>query len=211
MSAEVQAQRSSTTAAQLQPTGKERRWAILRPAGRFAAWSLAAYLILLVFPPAPGALGPGADPGSMIGFNMAHAYGLVMGRDLFWTYGPLTYLVSPDPVSGDKYLSLMFPLGIYLAWAGAFLLLIRRCRPRGLALWAGLVLASLGLLNPLLSPERAEMALITVALLPLAFPGRFRYLEIGFLGVLAGIATLLRFNLAVQYGPMALGIWAFTV
>jgi hypothetical protein len=211
MSAEVQAQPSMVTAAQLQPAGKERHSDILRQAGRFAGCAFAFYLVLLAFPPAPVSLGPGADPGSMIGFNMAHAYGLVMGRDLFWTYGPLTYLVSPDPISGDKYLSLMFPLGIYLAWAGAFLLLIRRCRPRGLALWAGLVLASLGLLNPLLSPERAELALITVALLPLAFPGRFRYLEIGFLGVLAGIATLLRFNLAVQYGPMALGIWAFTV
>ncbi|HLK33447.1 MAG TPA: hypothetical protein VKT29_10185, partial [Terriglobales bacterium] len=54
------------------------------------------------------------------------------------------------------------------------------------------------------------LALLTVALLPLAFPGRFRYLEVGFLGALAGIATLLRFNLAVQYGPVALGVWVFT-
>ncbi|HLK31526.1 MAG TPA: hypothetical protein VKT29_00470, partial [Terriglobales bacterium] len=143
-----QAQCPATGPGGAEPTAAPPRSLWLQSAaGQFASWVLALYLILLVFPPAPAALRPGADPGSMIGFNMAHADGMVMGRDLFWTYGPLTYLVSPDPVSGDKYLSLVFPLGIYLVWAGAFLLLMRRCRPRALALWAGVVLAALAILN----------------------------------------------------------------
>lgn len=176
-----------------------------------ACWALFLYFVLLSFPPTPSSLGPGLDPGELLGLNLAHADHLVLGRDLYWTYGPFTYLVTPDPISGEKEASLIFTLGVYAVWVGAFAVLLARSRRRLLALWAGAVLAGLAVLNPLLGPERLELAIIAVALLCLDGQTRWRYAHTSLLGVLAAIAVLLRFNLGLQYTPVFLGILALTI
>lgn len=176
-----------------------------------ACWVLFVYFSLLSFPPEPSSLGPGLDPGELLGLNLAHANHLVLGRDLYWTYGPFTYLVTPDPFSGEKNASLIFTLGVYAVWVGAFAVLLARSRRKWLALWAGAVLAGLAVLNPLLGPERLELAIIVVALLCLDGQARWRYATTCLLGVLAAIAVLLRFNLGLQFTPVFLGILALAV
>lgn len=76
---------------------------------------------MAALPPIPGAVGPGLDSGWVIGMNLAHTQGLVHGKDIVWTYGPLSYLYLPDGSGNGLYRVLAFLLGLYLIWCVALL------------------------------------------------------------------------------------------
>ena len=79
------------------------------------------WLILAAIPEVPAPILPGLDPGWVLGLNLAHSQGLVHGKDIVWTYGPLSYLSLPAAGIGDMYLSLIYRWGIYLLWCVALL------------------------------------------------------------------------------------------
>src|SRR5215831_5201776 len=61
------------------------------------------WLVLAAVPEIPTPILPGLDPGWVLGLNMAHTQGLVHGKDIVWTYGPLTWLYYPDAGPHDVY------------------------------------------------------------------------------------------------------------
>ena len=156
------------------------------------------YFALIAFPPPPGPIGTGLDQSFMIGLNMAHQQGLVAGKDLHWTYGPLGYLIFPDASSGQSDLVWIFRLGVYSLWVVAMLWLVLTARSKAIALWAVAVLGTAAVLDRLLSPDRLQMASLTVALFPLARRSRLVYAETAVLGALSGIALLCRFDLGIE-------------
>ena len=79
------------------------------------------WLVLAAVPEIPTPILPGLDPGWVLGLNMAHTQGLVHGKDIVWTYGPLGYLAYPDPSGHSMYPALAFRLGMYLLWGVALL------------------------------------------------------------------------------------------
>lgn len=171
----------------------------------------AIYIVLLAFPSPPTAITSGLDSSYMLALNMAHAQKLVAGQNLHWTYGPLAYLSMPDPISSEKSLALIFGFVFYLIWIGALARLIVISESKLLALWTGMLLAASGFLAGQWSSERLELAIITVALLPLVKRTRFRYLELAILAALAGTALLLKINWGIQYGLLFLAVFAYTV
>jgi len=58
---------------------------------------LLAVCAILTIPPPPGSLGAGLDPSFLYGVNMAWNRGMTHGRDFVFTYGPLSWLLFPDP------------------------------------------------------------------------------------------------------------------
>src|SRR5579871_4375598 len=75
------------------------------------AWMLlaaACYSAFLNFPVSIGLSGTGLDASWRLGLNLAHSQGLVAGRDIIFTYGPLGYLVYPESASGAPFWALAF-------------------------------------------------------------------------------------------------------
>jgi hypothetical protein len=53
--------------------------------------ALVVYFALAAFPPGPLPASTGLDPSWVAGLNMAHAQGLVAGKDWVFTLGPLGF------------------------------------------------------------------------------------------------------------------------
>ena len=58
------------------------------------------YVAILSVPAPWASYGTGLDPSWILGLNLAHSQGLVAGRDMVFTYGPLGYLLYPEPLGG---------------------------------------------------------------------------------------------------------------
>lgn len=71
------------------------------------------FFALLVFPQVPLAPHAGLDTAWMAGLNMAHAQHLLFGRDVAFTYGPLSYLAVPIFPEAEPNLVLAYTFGIY--------------------------------------------------------------------------------------------------
>src|SRR5580693_4453453 len=105
-----------------------------------------AWLALVALPAIPPDMTGGLDPGWVIGLNMAHAQGLLHGKDIVWTYGPLGYLLYPDASGHDLYRVLGYRLGVYLLWCAA---LLRLCFVESrLKEWIVILIAVCVLLDP---------------------------------------------------------------
>src|SRR5579863_8721440 len=93
-----------------------------RRASRLTVWLLVLtviYVALISLPGPPRSSGTGLDASWALALNLAHARGMVAGRDVIITYGPLGYLLYPEPLSGAPILALIFRLGLYLLFVAA--------------------------------------------------------------------------------------------
>jgi hypothetical protein len=81
-----------------------------RSLGQIAVFVLFA---LLVFPQLPLVPHTGLDTAWMAGLNMAHAQHLLFGRDMAFTYGPLSYLSVPLFPEAEPNLVRAYTFGIY--------------------------------------------------------------------------------------------------
>ena len=105
-----------------------------------AVWACAAALNLRYH-----AAAPGLDQSGAFMFNYAHVHGLVFGRDLAFTYGPLSFLTLPMPLGRNLQQGFLFQLALWLVFAAAALyaVVIRRAPVAGAFLFAlGLVVSS---------------------------------------------------------------------
>ena len=76
-------------------------------------------------PVIPGFSAVGLDESWVVALSMAHDQGLIHGKDIIWTYGPLAYLSLPVFPADSRILVLVYHLGGYLLWALALIRLAR--------------------------------------------------------------------------------------
>src|SRR5579862_1366778 len=89
---------------------------------------LLAFILLIVIPAVPFAMGPGLDASWAIGLNMGHFDKMVFGRDIIFTYGPLGYLIAPTFPEAEPWAVFTFAWGIALLTAYALWKLCRYAR-----------------------------------------------------------------------------------
>jgi len=148
-------------------------------------------MVLATFPAGPAPEGPELDQSWTLALNIAHAQGLVAGKDVIWTYGPLGYLSNPSPAAGGKFLPLLYRLGVYSLWAAALIRLRRRP-------WMVLTLGLAALLDPFVATDHLEVAVYAGALLVLTDAPRWRDIELLVLAFLAGVSLLGKESLGIQ-------------
>jgi hypothetical protein len=69
---------------------------------------------------------PGIDPGWQWAVNQAYDAGLVFGRDIVFTYGPLAFLMAPLDVSSNLLVANVFLLAVHLLFSASLVVLFRR-------------------------------------------------------------------------------------
>ena len=158
--------------------------------------AVVVYIALVTLPAVPGPLGVGLDASWVLGLNLAHEQGLTHGKELVWSYGPLAHLELPDPRVGNLEPALLYRFAVYGIWIGAVIRLVVVLSPYWASLWCAIVLGTVGLLDTW--PVRLELPLITIALLPVADPSKWRYAHLAGLALLAGAATMVKANLGVE-------------
>jgi hypothetical protein len=156
------------------------------------------YVALISLPVPPKSYGTGLDASWMLGLNLAHARGMVAGRDVIFTYGPLGYLLYPEPVSGTPTLALIFRLGLYLLSIAALGRLVWIMQSKAAAFWTALILGLGVLLDPMPEENRVTLTIVALALLPLADRSDWRYAELSLLGLLTGLGCLVKLNQGVE-------------
>jgi hypothetical protein len=156
------------------------------------------YVALISLPGPPKSYGTGLDPSWMFGLNLAHAHGMVPGRDVVSTYGPLGYLLYPEPVSGTPILALAFSLSLYLLFILVSCRLLWIMPSKVAASWTILILGLGVALDPLPEENRVIFSVAALALLPLVDRSRWRYVELCLLGLLAGLSSLVKMNQGVE-------------
>src|ERR1700728_2881165 len=152
------------------------------------------YVALISLPDPPKSYGTGLDASWMLGLNLAHARGMVAGRDVIFTYGPLGYLLYPEPVSGTPVLALMFRLGLYLLSIAALCRLAWIMQWKVAAFWIALILGLGVVLDALPEENRVILTITALALLILADRSDWRYAELSLLGLLTGLGCLVKLN-----------------
>src|SRR5579872_6004916 len=103
-----------------QPPGKWMRW---------CAVAVALWLAIAAMPVIPGFSAVGLESW-VLALSMAHGQGLIHGKDIIWTYGPLAYLSLPCFPGGQPILVLVYHLGGYLLWVLALIRLAISTRNR---------------------------------------------------------------------------------
>jgi len=94
-----------------------------------AGYLLIAILSLLTLYSVYRPLGPpGIDPGWQWAVNQAHDAGLVFGRDIVFTYGPLAFLMVPLDVSSNLLVANLFLLAVQALFTAALVALFVRDR-----------------------------------------------------------------------------------
>ncbi len=176
-----------------------------------ARWVLApaiAYLALISLPMAWAPYGTGLDASWRLGLNLAHRQQLVAGRDIVFTYGPLGYLIYPDPVSGTPIAALLERIGLYLITMAALVRLVWVHESKATAFWVTTMLAAAFALN--LSPVKSQdvMAVTVVGLLALIDRSRWRWLELALLASLAAFESLVKLNQGIEWVGVFLVVMA---
>ena len=156
------------------------------------------YVALITLPAPPSPYGTGLDASCLLGFNLAHARGMVPGRDVIVTYGPLGYLLYPEPLSGTPILALFFRLGLYLLSIAALSRLVWIMPSKAAAFWTALILGLGVVLDALPEENQVIFTITAVALLPLADRSNWRYAELCLLGFLTGLGFLVKMNQGVE-------------
>jgi hypothetical protein len=159
---------------------------------------LLIWCVLAAFPVLPPPGGLGLDPSWVLGINQAHVQGLVMGRDLVWTYGPLGFLSIPHPAGQHMWPAFLYRVSMYLLWCAG---LIRLCfwlvSPlRGA--WIALLFCAAAAMDPFLAGDHLEAAALVLALVVLLDESRWKAIELLLLSLLAATAMLVRYNLGVE-------------
>jgi len=166
----------------------------MHPAVRivFALW-----LALAAMPGVPGPSGTGLESW-VLGLSMAHARGLVHGRDIIWTYGPMGFLSLPDPASGSMGLVLLFHLSLYLLWAGALVRLALSLRNQA-PVWSVFLIGVSAILEPTLAGDHLELAFFTITALALLETDGWRVWEMALLAFLAAVGFMVKVSLGIQF------------
>ena len=150
------------------------------------------WLSIAAWPVPPDPAFPGLDPSWVLGLNMAHSQGLVNGRDIVWTYGPLGYLHYPVPGVTGMYPVLLYKLGVYFAWCVA---LFRLCfLPTRLRYWVVPFLAVAANLDPMLVGNQLSIAVIAWCLLILLDRSRWRAVGLMVVPFFAALSCLIKTN-----------------
>jgi len=166
----------------------------------------ALWIALAAMPTPPIPSSPGLDGSWILGLSMAHAQGLVHGRDIIWTFGPMGYLSMPDPASSPRNQVLVYHLGLYLLWVAALFRLARSVNNQA-AIWSAILLGIVGI-GDVLSPDRLELAFFTIAALSL-LDVAYRRVELVILAFLAAVGLLVKVNLGVEFAVTFACLLAF--
>lgn len=175
-------------------TNRRRVFGGLIMAGLFAWASLA------LFPGPPRPLGIGVDESWRWGLTIARLQGLAFGRDIVFTYGPLSYLAVPDPGGAPPGGILAYRMGTYALMIFGLARLLR-ARSHSTALVALLVLC-LMILLPRGGLLRLEVAYLTLCLAWVVDQRRWRTVELIGAGLIAGLAILFKIDT---------GIWSWSL
>ncbi len=165
---------------------------------RLILLTLSIWCVLVAFPALPPPGGLGLDPSWVLGINHAHVQGLVMGRDLVWTYGPLGFLSIPNPAGRHMELAFLYRVGMYVLWCAGLARLCFWLLPPPRAAWIALLFGIAAALDPFLTGDHLEAASLVLALVILLDESRWKSLELLLLSLLAATAMLVRFNLGVE-------------
>jgi hypothetical protein len=157
-----------------------------------------AYVALISLPSAPRLYRTGLDPSWMLGLNLAHAQRLVAGLDIIFTYGPLGYLMHPEPAGGAPMLALIYRIGLYLL-SIAILWRLVSVMPSKVAAFCTVLLVGLAIALDFL-PEESQLmlAIILLALLTLVDRSPWRYGELAALSFMAGASLLVKLNDGIE-------------
>jgi hypothetical protein len=167
------------------------------------------YLAAVALPSPPRTWGAGLDASWVHALNMAHRDGLVFGRDIVWTYGPLGYLRYFDIASGSFGWGVLYQFITYSVWLLAALRLIHIHESRAVALWM-MALAALASMVVVLKPDRMGIAALAVAVLVLVEQGWRRQGWIFALALISTIAALVKLNEGVECWLLFLTLVAIT-
>ncbi|MGD0632606.1 MAG: hypothetical protein ABR987_25050, partial [Terracidiphilus sp.] len=170
-------------------------WRLLE---RWTLGLLVAYVTAVSVPVSIGSHGTGLDASWMLGLNLAHNQGLLAGRDMVFSYGPLGYLFYPDRVSGTPWLALLFRLGLYALSIAALYRLVWILQSRVAAFWTASILG-LAIMLDALPAERPLISLIErLALIALVDRSHWRFAELSALGFLSGLGLLVKLNQGLE-------------
>jgi hypothetical protein len=178
----------------------------------FRAWThwfaaaVALWLAIAALPVIPGFSMTGLESW-VLALSMAHGQGLVHGKDIIWTYGPLAYLSLPCFPGGQPNLVMVYHLGLYLVGALGLIRLAISTRNRA-PVWSVFLIGIVAVLEPTFVGDHLELAIFTWAALALVDDDRFRFLETILLAFLAAIALLVKVSLGVQAAATFLCILA---
>jgi hypothetical protein len=161
---------------------------------RWLLFLTVACVALTSVPDAPRPCGTGLDPSWMLGLNLAHAQGLVAGRDIVFTYGPLGYLVHPEPAGGAPWLALFYRAGLYLLGIAALWRLVLVLESKAAAFWTSLILGLAVVLDPLREENQVAVTVVVLALLVLVDRSRWRPAGLAVLGFATGLAVMVKWN-----------------
>lgn len=95
------------------------------------SWRWAAFLVgvvTLTFPPLAVPVYAGLDPSWVIGLHEALERGLVFGRDIGFTYGPLGHMFYPLNKGTPLTISTLLLLTLYTTWWISVALVMARLR-----------------------------------------------------------------------------------
>jgi hypothetical protein len=184
------------------PTAPEvwRRFAGMLPPvlWRWLVLLTATYVAVISLPVPLASYGTGLDPSWILGLNWAHSLGLVAGRDVVFTYGPLGYLLYPERVSGAPMLALLFRLGLYLLSVGALYRLVSILPSKVAAFWTAVILGMAVVLDALPAESQLVFGLERLALIALVDRSKWRYAELSVLGFLSGLGLLVKVNQGLE-------------
>ena len=171
---------------------------------------VAIWLALAAVPGLPGPMLPGLDASWVLGMNMAHTQGLAYGKEIIWTYGPLSYLSLANASTDQMYLVLVYKLGVYLLWALA-LVRLSFAAASGLRLWAVALVGFAAILDPFLLADHLPLAVFTWSLLVVLDRSRWRRAELAVLAFLAALACMVKINAGVEaaclFASVLIGIY----
>ena len=181
---------------------------------RLVRWLLlltVTYVALISVPDPPKPRGTGLDTSWVLGLNLAHARGMAAGRDVIFTYGPLGYLVHPEPASSTPVLAFVYRIGLYLLGIAALCRLVLVVESKGAAFWTSLILGLAVVLDALREENQVMLAIIMLALLTLVDRSRWRFAELVVLGSVAGLAAMVKLNQGVEGTALYLVVLATVV
>ena len=169
--------------------------------GKILAWTaiviVALYASLIMAPPLPRPMGVGLDASWSLGLNMAHAKHFTPGRDYIFSYGPLGYVVWPDPASESPAPVLAYHVTLYAMRLLAVWSILLSVRPRRLALALVTIFAAAYVLDFRVL-DNAVITVVALLLLPLARRTRWRYIELALAAFVAGLATMVKLDQGIE-------------
>ncbi|HEY6987048.1 MAG TPA: hypothetical protein VH369_01625, partial [Bryobacteraceae bacterium] len=138
---------------------------------------LGIWIALANVPYLPEPQGTGLGASWVYGLNMAHARGFSFGTDVVFTYGPLSYLILPDPEGTSAHVFFFYLLCSYGLLLYSFAACFRAASSKALGAFVCGTLASFNIffphdsaaaLVPLIASTAAVLARKDLALMPFA-------------------------------------------